>query len=414
MKRWIKRTLAGLTVSGLALASFAVVSAIAAEWNEAGRESSALEQTAQLHTLPDQSAQEDTLYFTDVPQDAYYAPAVRWAARQGIVSGGGQGTFEPNALCTTAQAITMLWRGVGSPQPTGENPFSDVAEEAYYRPAAVWAYETGLISGTVFDGDSPCTRGDIILYLWRLMGSPVVEGQEETPWNLMLVNPWNTVPEDFSVSLASVGEGDYQVDERCVEALNQMLEDCRAAGLSPAVCSAYRTQQTQERLYKQEVKDLMALGWARTKAEQTAARSTAVPGTSEHQLGLAVDLVDNHYWKLDDKQATMPAQKWLMEHSWEYGFILRYPDEKSDITGIIYEPWHYRYVGREATQTIYEQGLCLEEYLQQREEYQSAVAWAMARGVTASASVEDFAPYDVCTRAQLVTFLYLELAIGPN
>ena len=91
----------------------------------------------------------------------------------------------------------------------------------------------------------------------------------------------------------------------------------------------------------------------------------AIPGTSEHQLGLAVDIVDKHSQVLDNSQADTPAQQWLMEHSWEYGFILRYPEGKSEITGIIYEPWHYRYVGKEAAAEIHELGLCLEEYLTQ-------------------------------------------------
>ena len=89
-----------------------------------------------------------------------------------------------------------------------------------------------------------------------------------------------------------------------------------------------------------------------------------MPGTSEHQLGLAVDLVDASYQVLDEAQASTPAQQWLMAHCWEYGFILRYPAEKQDITGIIYEPWHYRYVGRDHAQAIRQSGQCLEEFLQ--------------------------------------------------
>ena len=108
------------------------------------------------------------------------------------------------------------------------------------------------------------------------------------------------------------------------------------------------------------------------EARKKAATIVAVPGTSEHQLGWAVDIVDKSYQVLNEKQATMPAQKWLMEHSWEYGFILRYPVDKSGVTGIIYEPWHYRYVGRDNAKAIYDSGLCLEEYLE-RETVRSAV-----------------------------------------
>ena len=100
------------------------------------------------------------------------------------------------------------------------------------------------------------------------------------------------------------------------------------------------------------------------EAEEMAATVVARPGTSEHQLGLAVDIVDSRSYSLTDYQATLPAQKWLMAHSWEYGFILRYPDDKTDVTGIIYEPWHYRYVGKELAKELYNAGLTLEEYLQ--------------------------------------------------
>ena len=87
------------------------------------------------------------------------------------------------------------------------------------------------------------------------------------------------------------------------------------------------------------------------------------PGTSEHHLGLAVDIIDTNLWALDERQADMPAQQWLMEHSWQYGFILRYPPEKTAVTGVIYEPWHYRYVGADLAAELYESGLTLEEYL---------------------------------------------------
>ena len=99
--------------------------------------------------------------------------------------------------------------------------------------------------------------------------------------------------------------------------------------------------------------------------EAEAARWVAQPGTSEHQTGLALDIVAAGYQILDEEQEDTAEQKWLMENSWKYGFILRYPSEKSDITGIGYEPWHYRYVGKAAAADIYRTGVCLEEYLSQ-------------------------------------------------
>lgn len=159
-------------------------------------------------------------------------------------------------------------------------------------------------------------------------------------------------------------ENGYQVDQRCASALAAMLADCRAAGYRPAICSAYRTQEKQAALYDTLVRKRMAQGLSQTEAQKQAATEAAVPGTSEHQLGLAVDLVDASYQVLDEAQASTPAQQWLMAHCWEYGFILRYPAEKQDITGIIYEPWHYRYVGRDHAQAIRQSGQCLEEFLQ--------------------------------------------------
>ena len=99
----------------------------------------------------------------------------------------------------------------------------------------------------------------------------------------------------------------------------------------------------RQALFAGKVQRLMAAGYDAEEADQKAATVVARPGTSEHELGLAVDIVDASYQQLDEGQASTPVQQWLMEHCWEYGFILRYPDGKSDLTGIIYEPWHYRY-----------------------------------------------------------------------
>ena len=143
------------------------------------------------------------------------------------------------------------------------------------------------------------------------------------------------------------------------------MDDMRAEGLSPLICSSYRTNEKQQTLYSNQVNGYLAQGYSQAKAEEEAGKWVAVPGTSEHQTGLAADIVDMSYQILDEKQEDTPVQKWLMENSWKYGFILRYPSDKSDITGIHYEPWHYRYVGKETAKEIYEKGVCLEEYLEE-------------------------------------------------
>ena len=186
--------------------------------------------------------------------------------------------------------------------------------------------------------------------------------QAEQDWQLLLVNPWNKLPEDYTVELKKLPNG-LQVDARIYDDLTAMLSDCRKAGLRPLVCSAYRSSETQTRLYSNKIARLRAAGYSKEAAIREAGRWVAVPGTSEHQTGLALDLVSARYTNLDQKQAETAEQKWLMEHCWEYGFILRYPSDKSAVTGIGYEPWHYRYVGRETSKAIQDSGLCLEEYL---------------------------------------------------
>lgn len=181
-------------------------------------------------------------------------------------------------------------------------------------------------------------------------------------WQMLLVNAWHKLPEDYHVELKTLANG-LQVDARIYDDLNAMLTDCREAGVEPIVCSAYRTEDTQTRLYRNKVSRLLSAGWSRDTVEQEAARWVAPPGTSEHQTGLALDIVSADYQLLDEQQAQTPEQQWLMAHCWEYGFVLRYPTDKCAVTGIGYEPWHYRYVGKEAAREMQQKGLCLEEYL---------------------------------------------------
>ena len=183
-------------------------------------------------------------------------------------------------------------------------------------------------------------------------------------WNLLLVNPWNPLPEDFSVELAELKNG-RSVDKRIYQDLQDLLADAQAEGLSPVIRSAYRTNAQQQMLYGNKIKRLELEGYSQEEARQKAGTVVAVPGASEHETGLALDIVAESYQALTEDQENTAEQQWLMANAHRYGFILRYPKGKSDITGICYEPWHYRYVGKEAAKEIYEKGLCLEEYLAQ-------------------------------------------------
>ena len=187
-----------------------------------------------------------------------------------------------------------------------------------------------------------------------------------------VVNPWNYVPDDYAPDLVDLpdkyGEG-QRIDSSCYDALIQMIDDCNAAmnGTTSAyVVSAYRSMERQTNNFNNKVDRVMAAnpGMTREEAEKEAATVVAVPGTSEHQLGLAADIIDTQLWALEEEQEDLPAQKWLMENCWRYGFLLRYAKGTTDSTGIIYEPWHYRYLGVELATEIHNSGMTVEQYLE--------------------------------------------------
>ena len=181
---------------------------------------------------------------------------------------------------------------------------------------------------------------------------------------LLLVNPWTPLPEDFVPGELVPVQNDQAVDARAYPDLQDMLGDMSQAGLSPLICSSYRSQERQQELYDNKVQRVMAEGASREAAQAEAARWVARPGTSEHQTGLAVDIVSLSNQMLDETQESTPEFQWLAENAWKYGFILRYPNDKSEKTGIAYEPWHFRFVGKEAAEEMHDLGLCLEEYLE--------------------------------------------------
>lgn len=182
-------------------------------------------------------------------------------------------------------------------------------------------------------------------------------------WSLALVNESNPIDLNYQPESMVEIDSERSVDARIEPALKEMMDDGAKQGLQMYVASAYRSSTQQTDVFNTTMQDWINKGYTPLAAYDETKKSVAVPGTSEHATGLAVDIISADYTELDEKQGDTPEQKWLMEHCWEYGFILRYPPEKSDITGIIYEPWHYRYVGKEAAKEITENNLTLEEYL---------------------------------------------------
>ena len=192
----------------------------------------------------------------------------------------------------------------------------------------------------------------------RSLLSEYIEKRGAPPELLRLVNMRHPLPEDYMPELVPIENG-HEIDRRCSSGLSAMLEDCRAAGGHPFVQSAYRSAEEQREFFELAVETRMNyLGIERPLAMGSAAWHTAPPGTSEHQLGLAIDIAG------DDAEADDFTLRWLSRNAWRYGFILRYPEGKEDITGIMYEPWHYRFVGEDAAEEIHRLGLTLEEYLE--------------------------------------------------
>ena len=177
-------------------------------------------------------------------------------------------------------------------------------------------------------------------------------------WNLIIVNRWNELPEDYSVELTELSNG-QKVDSRIYPYLQEMFDAARAEGVYPVVREGYRTEEEQQEILDDKIQTYINQGYSQSRAERTAKEWVALPGTSEHQLGIAVDINADK-----SKCSNEEVYAWLAENAYKYGFILRYPLGKQEITGTSYEPWHYRYVGEEAALEIYEQGICLEEYFE--------------------------------------------------
>jgi LAS superfamily LD-carboxypeptidase LdcB len=216
---------------------------------------------------------------------------------------------------------------------------------------------------------SATTKSDVVLQNGELLqydttGRYVQGGTSD--WRLLLVNDWNPIDENYenAITLVAGGNRNQRVDSRILEPLNEMLAAGKAYGID--VQSGYRPYSHQSSLYWRQVNNYKNRGYNDTAAQEAAGKVVKRPGYSEHNCGLAVDLGGSGNFSLDASFENTPAYKWLMEHCAEYGFILRFPKGKESITGVIYEAWHFRYVGDAATaHAIMDNGLCLEEYLQQ-------------------------------------------------
>lgn len=186
-------------------------------------------------------------------------------------------------------------------------------------------------------------------------------GFDASDWKLVLVNKQHPIPDDYSFTLGNLSSY-MQCDERIIEPLLSMMKKAQEDGVTLVICSPYRDSEKQEKLFNRKINAYMKKGYSYMDAYKLSSQAVTVPGSSEHQIGLAIDLITKGYNTLDEGFAETEAGKWLKEHCDEFGFILRYPKDKEYITGIEWEPWHFRYVGNAAASVIMEQNISLEEF----------------------------------------------------
>lgn len=191
-----------------------------------------------------------------------------------------------------------------------------------------------------------------------------IEIKKSESWKLILVNKKNALTKKSKPEKLSAVQGKIKMDARVNQAMKDMIAAAKADDISLIVCSGYRTYDYQETLFNKKKKYYLDKKMTEEQAILEAAKVVAKPGTSEHQTGLAADIVTKSYQALDEGFADTEAYEWLNEHAAEYGFILRYPKADTAITGVIYEPWHYRYVGVEMAKQIKSEKLCFESFLE--------------------------------------------------
>ena len=184
-------------------------------------------------------------------------------------------------------------------------------------------------------------------------------------WQLVLINPTHSIEKELEIEFDEV-QG-YKFDSRIAGKVRELIAAAKEDGYSLAIVSGYRTMDRSRMLYANKIAEYQNMGYDEATAKVEAAKWVAPPGTSEHHSGLAMDIVSGDYYTkysdLVEAFENEPEAVWLRENCARFGFILRFPKDKTEITGINYEPWHFRFVGEEHARAIMDQGLCLEEYL---------------------------------------------------
>ncbi len=215
--------------------------------------------------------------------------------------------------------------------------------------------ESGVINTTVADTKPAVT---VNTALPGTIDNPTIITIDEANWHLTLVNSCYRIPDSYTPDLVYVCGSGERLDRKVAEHYEAMYDAALKDGVKLTPCSGYRSYELQERNYNRKIDFYEGQGYSTEEAKIKAATIIMPPGSSEHNLGYAMDIVCVDEWFEDTEEF-----KWLQENAADYGFIMRYPEDKQDITKVIYEPWHWRYVGVETAKELKESGLVLEEYL---------------------------------------------------
>ena len=232
----------------------------------------------------------------------------------------------------------------------GDNLFGTESEESVAEPSDTEPSAVQVFAAESSVTESPATEAT----------EPALTFSKTDPLLILVNKDHEYVGEEPEVKRWRIGG--ISVSTEIYDALAAMLDAGQQLGLRFVVCSGYRSREVQEQLFQEDLDKYMNSGMDYEEAWSAASQYTMPPGHSEHCTGLAVDIVAQSNQQLDSTQETTSETRWLQTHCWEYGFILRYPKDKSSITGISYEAWHYRYVGKEAAKYLTENQLTLEEF----------------------------------------------------
>lgn len=259
------------------------------------------------------------------------------------------------AVALIALLLFLIFKGIGA----GDKDESSSAQQSSsaVQSQSQPAQSAGSASQQTQSGSEPASAPA------SDSGSGIEVVGSRDDWRLILANKNSPLPEGYAPELVTLADSSLQMQTEAAAAFDEMRQAANATGLHLMACSTYRSVERQTELYDAEVQKWIDKGYAEADAREKAATVVMIPGCSEHNTGLAVDVGSVTNQRVEEDFENEPEFDWLQEHAAEYGFILRYPSDKQAITGVSYEPWHYRYVGVENAKAIKESGLCLEEYL---------------------------------------------------